>query len=407
MNALEKANHQVIIHNKYLALKDTFNQRTRRLWAATEALALGNGGITVVQKATGIGWRAIHHGIQELTKPDENILPLPKIRRPGAGRKRLIQTDATLLEDLKEIINPATRGDPESPLCWCSKSLHQIKGALVEKGHCISHQSVGTLLVEIGYSLQSNKKNKEGASHPDRDGQFRYINERTLTLQARNQPVISVDCKKKESVGNFKNGGREWHKKGEPEEVLVHDFIHQGSGKAIPYGVYDVSKNVGFVNVGVDHDTAAFAVTSIRTWWDRLGKVAYPEASELQIMADGGGSNSSRSRLWKVCLQEFSDASGLRIHVCHFPPRTSKWNKIEHRLFSFISMNWRGRPLVSHEVIVSLIGSVRTSSGLHVDAVLDLGIYPTKLVVSDALLSSVRLERHAYHGEWNYTIEPR
>ncbi len=331
----------------------------------------------------------------------------PRLRRPGGGRKSLQDKDPTLIADLEELLEADTRGDPESALRWCSKSLHKLKVALQEKGHSISHQSVSTLLVKRGYSLQANKKTKEGSCHPDRNAQFGYVNERTKAMQSLRQPVISVDCKKKELVGEFKNAGREWHKKGQPDEVLVYDFVDRGEGKAIPYGIYDVTKNRGFVNVGMDHDTAAFAVASIGLWWERLGKAMYPEARQLQIMADGGGSNSSRSRLWKLCLQELADSTGLTLHVCHFPPGTSKWNKIEHRLFSFISLNWRGRPLVSFEVMVSLIGSMRTQAGLVVDAVLDRGVYPTKIAVSDEELASVRLLGHDFHREWNYTIEPR
>lgn len=404
MSPLESAAHEASIKNKYLALKDHLNEKSRRLWAAAEAASIGAGGIRRVHQATGIASSTIRSGLKELA-PSEN--GPARLRRPGGGRKRLQEKDPTLLADLEALLEKDTRGDPESALRWCSKSLHKLKDALREKGHSISHQSVSTLLHQMSYSLQANRKTKEGGTHPDRDAQFDYINECCKRMQALGQPVISVDCKKKELVGEFKNAGREWHKKGQAEEVLVYDFVDQGQGKAIPYGVYDVTENRGFVNVGMDHDTAAFAVASIGLWWERLGKPMYPEATELQIMADGGGSNSSRSRLWKLCLQELADTTGLTLHVCHFPPGTSKWNKIEHRLFSFISLNWRGRPLLSFEVIVSLIGSVKTRTGLFVDAVLDRGVYPTKIVVSDSEFASVRLLGHDFHREWNYTIQPK
>jgi transposase len=415
MTPLESAEHIATIKSKYIALKEHLNEKSQRLWAAAEAAAIGAGGISRVHQATGISKTTIRSGLRELSIPPEQTSPQARstenassrLRRPGGGRKPLQDKDPTLLADLEELLEPDTRGDPESALRWCSKSLHKLKAALHEKGHSISHQSVSTLLSKMGYSLQANKKTKEGSCHPDRNAQFSYVNERTKAMQALGQPVISVDCKKKELVGEFKNAGREWHKKGQPDEVLVYDFVDRGEGKAIPYGIYDVTKNRGFVNVGMDHDTAAFAVASIGLWWERLGKAMYPEASQLQIMADGGGSNSSRSRLWKLCLQELADSTGLTLHVCHFPPGTSKWNKIEHRLFSFISLNWRGRPLVSFEVVVSLIGSVRTQAGLVVDAVLDRGLYPTKIIVSDDELASVRLLGHDFHREWNYTIEPR
>jgi transposase len=398
MTPLESAEHIATIKSKYVALKDHLNEKSQRLWAATEAAAIGTGGISRVHQGTGISKTTIRSGLRELSTPSEQTSPQaetaenvsPRLRRPGGGRKSLQDKDPTLIADLEELLEADTRGDPESALRWCSKSLHKLKAALQEKGHSISHQSVSTLLGKRGYSLQANKKTKEGSGHPDRNAQFGYVNERTKAMQALGQPVISVDCKKKELVGEFKNTGREWHKKGRPDEVLVYDFVDLGQGKAIPYGIYDVTQNRGFVNVGMDHDTAAFAVASIGLWWERLGKPMYAEATQLQIMAD-----------------ELADSTGLTLHVCHFPPGTSKWNKIEHRLFSFISLNWRGRPLVSFEVVVSLIGSVRTQAGLVVDAVLDRGIYPTKIVVSDDELASVCLLGHDFHREWNYTIEPR
>ncbi len=392
------------LKTKYRALDSLLNERTRRLWAATEAQALGYGGITLVQRATGLTRKTIRAGIGELAEPAE--LEPERIRRPGAGRKSLTQSDPTLLADLEALVEPATRGDPESPLRWTCKSLSKLAAELGQQGHRVSVQSVSNLLQQSGYSLQANKKTREGAAHPDRDAQFAYINERTRALQERAQPVISVDTKKKELVGGYKNAGREWHPKGQPPQVRVHDFLDKDLGKAIPYGVYDLAKNAGWVSVGVDHDTAEFAVAAIRRWWEQMGRKMYPEARELQILADGGGSNGSRNRLWKVALQRFADAAGLRVSVSHLPPGASKWNKIEHRMFSFITMNWRGRPLVSHEVIVSLIGSTTTGTGLVIEAALDPNPYPTRIQVSDEELARVRIERHDFHGEWNYTILP-
>ncbi len=347
--------------------------------------------------------------IDSTTGTDSRISnpPQGRIRHPGGGRKRQTQTDPTLLPDLEELVDPVTRGDPESPLRWSSKSTAKLAAELRAKGHRASTELVRRLLHQLGYRLQANQKTKEGASHPERDAQFMYIKERTQTLHNRDQPVISVDCKKKELVGPFKNNGREWHPTGEPEQVNVHDFLDKDLGKAIPYGVYDVIKNQGFVNVGVDHDTAEFAVATIARWWEKIGKAMYPNATELQIVADGGGSNASRSRLWKVALEQFAKRSGLQIHVSHLPPGTSKWNKIEHRMFSFITMNWRGRPLVSHEVIVSLIGSTTTQTGLQIEDVLDPRPYPIKIRISDADIAEVALQRHPFRGEWNYTIHPK
>jgi len=414
MTSLEAAAALQNIQGKYKALRPAMNERVRRLWVAAEARALGRGGINLVHQATGLAQNTIRAGIQELehaqANPDDLLAPA-RVRRAGAGRKKLTQIAPTLLADLESLVEPTTRGHPESPLRWTCKSLRQLATALQEQGHRLSAQSVSDLLRQLGYSLQANRKIQEGIGHPDRDAQFSYINERTRAFQERAQPVISVDTKKKELVGNYKNGGREWRPQGEPEAVRVHDFVDEQLGKAIPYGVYDLTQNAGWVSVGVDHDTAPFAVATIlrwwEHWWEQMGKPLYPQASELQIMADGGGSNSSRSRLWKAALQRLADATGLRVSVCHFPPGTSKWNKIEHRMFSFISLNWRGRPLVSHEVILSLIGSTRTRTGLSLQGALDPNPYPTRLKVSDAELSQVQLERHDFHGEWNYTIAPR
>jgi len=409
MTSLEAEATLQDIKNKYEALRPVLDERTRRLWAAAEARALGHGGTTLLHRATGLTQNTIRAGIKELADAQaQRSTPLApgRVRGPGAGRKPLTQSDPTLLGDLEALVEPSTRGDPESPLRWTCKSLRKLAAELGQRGHRISVQSVSSLLHQLNYRLQANKKTEEGIAHPDRDAQFLYINQRTQALQERGQPVVSVDTKKKELVGNYKNGGREWRPQGEPQEVLVHDFVDAALGKAIPYGVFDVTKNAGWVSVGVDHDTAEFAVATLLRWWEQMGKPMYPEATELQVMADGGGSNSSRSRLWKVALQRFADATGLVVSVSHFPPGTSKWNKIEHRMFSFITMNWRGRPLVSHEVIVSLIGSTTTQTGLSIQAALDPNPYPTRLKVSEAEMEQVRIERHDFHGEWNYTIAP-
>ena len=395
------------LRDKWNTLRPHLDEKTRRLWATTEIRALGRGGLKLVHQATGMSQTTLRRALRQQASPGAEPLPPDRQRRPGGGRKKRIDADATLLADLESLVDPVTRGDPESPLRWSSKSTAKLAAELRGMGHHVSAELVRQLLHQLGYSLQANKKTKEGSSHPDRDAQFAYLNGRTQAMQHCGQPVISVDCKKKELVGQFKNGGREWQPRGEPEQVQVHDFMDKDLGKAIPYGVYDVSRNEGFVSVGVDHDTAAFAAATIQRWREQLGKRIHPEASELQIMADGGCSNASHCRLWKVSLQEFADASGLVVHVSHLPPGTSKWNKIEHRMFSFITMNWRGRPLVSHEVIVSLIGSTTTTAGLQIHAALDPNPYPTKIRISKEELASVSLLPHAFHGEWNYTIRPR
>ena len=384
------------------------DERTRRVVAAAEARALGRGGVTLVGQVTGLARSTLRRGIDELEAPD-TAAPAARVRRPGGGRKPLTAHDPTLLRDLEALVDPVTRGDPESPLRWTSKSLAKLAGALQAQGHRISGRVVGELLKGVGYSLQATRKTTEGAAHPDRDAQFEHINAQAQSFQARGQPVVSVDTKKKELVGDFKNGGREWQPHGAPEAVRVHDFPSQAVGRAIPYGVYDVGANVGWVSVGTDHDTAAFAVETIRRWWHQMGGPTYRGATDLLITADGGdggGSNSSRSRLWKVALQRFADESGLRVTVCHFPPGTSKWHKIEHRLFAHITENWRGRPLVSHDVVVNLIGSTTTRTGLRVRAALDSAPYPTKQQVSDAALARVQLQPASFHGEWNYAIHP-
>ncbi len=398
------------IRTRYEALRPALDERLCRLWAAAEARAIGYGGISLVAAATGMMRKRVAAGLRELEQIAQDPLahdrPPARVRRPGGGRKPLTHLDPTLLPDLEALVDPVTRGDPQSPLRWTCKSTAQLAAALNEQGHRVSPRKVAYLLRDLNYSLQAARKTEEGASHPDRDRQFQQINERTKEFQQRGQPVVSVDTKKKEIVGNFRNGGREWQPKGSPERVNVHDFPDPQLGKAIPYGVYDVTTNQGWVNVGVDHDTAQFAVQSLGNWWRQMGREAYPEATELLVMADGGGSNGARVRLWKVALQALADETGLQISVCHFPPGTSKWNKIEHRMFCHITRNWRGRPLVSHEVIVNLIGSTSTARGLSIRAELDKGSYPTGITVTKEEMAAVRIERADFHGDWNYTIVP-
>ncbi len=372
---------------------------------AAEARAIGRGGIAVVAKASGAARSTIARGIRELGV--RHPLEVGRVRRAGGGRKKLVATDATLMADLERLVEPMTRGDPMSPLRWTGTSLRVLAGELQKKGHRVSHMQVGRLLHEAGYSLQANKKTTEGTRHPDRDAQFHYINDSATKQLQAGQPVISVDGKKKELVGDFKNSGREWRPAGMPERVKVHDFIVPEDGKAIPYGVYDMTRNDGWVSVGVTHDTAAFAVRTIAKWWQKMGRDAYPRAKSLLVTADSGGSNGARSRLWKVELQRFADKTGLEIHVCHFPPGTSKWNKIEHRLFSHITMNWRGRPLTSLATIVSLIAATKTQQGLRIRCELDEGRYPSGQKVTDEQMAQVTLQPHAFHGDWNYTIKPR
>ena len=377
-------------------------ERQRRLAAAADAHAIGYGGVSLVARITGMSRATIHQGLLEL---DEEELPAERSRRPGGGRKKLRDTDPSVLQDLQALVDPSSRGDPMSPLRWTCKSARQLATALVGKGHMISHVTVAELLRDLGYSLQGNSKTlEEGSDHPDRDEQFGYINRQVSRHMRRGLPVISVDTKKKELIGRYHNKGRELQPKGRPDKVKVHDFIDDEMGKAIPYGVYDVARNVGWVNVGTDHDTAGFAVASIRRWWKAMGQRIYPSADKLLICADSGGSNGYRTRLWKIELQHFADETGLDVTVCHLPPGTSKWNKIEHRLFSYISMNWRGKPLVSHEVVVNLIAATTTAKGLKVKAKLDLNSYPTGVEVSKEAMRHVNLQPHDFHGEWNYTI---
>jgi hypothetical protein len=404
---MDNADRVALLREKYGALKPVMDERTRRLWAATEAKALGRGGQTVVAQATGMSRRTIASGLRELQQAAEGVPASRRLRRAGGGRTPLTVHDPTLVDALLALVEPTSRGDPEAPLRWTCKSVRQLAAELHRQGHPVGRQKVAALLADLRYSLRANRKTKEGAAHPDRNAQFEYINAQAQAFQHRGQPVISVDTKKKELVGDFKNGGREWRPPGEPEEVRVHDFVDKDLGKAIPYGVYDLSANTGWVSVGCDHDTAEFAVESLRRWWYHMGVAVYPQATELLITADGGGSNSSRSRVWKVALQRLADELGLQISVCHFPPGTSKWNKIEHRLFSHISLNWRGRPLTSHEVIVNLIANTTTQQGLTIQAQRDTDHYPTGVTVTDQELATVNLQKAAFHGEWNYTIAPR
>ena len=379
------------------------NEKQRRLFLGAEAKALGWGGISKVAQATGVSRVTIYKALEEiqLHSPVSE-----RIRKPGAGRKGVEEHYPDLSKELELLVDPVTRGDPESPLRWTCKSTRQLATELARQGYRASHVTIAELLHDLDYSLQANAKTLEGSKHPDRDAQFNYINEEVKQFLKRGQPVISVDTKKKELVGNFKNPGREWQPKGAPEKVEVHDFASLESPKVIPYGIYDIGKNMGWINVGCDHDSASFAVASIRRWWLSMGKEIYPEAKELMICADGGGSNGYRVRLWKVELQSFATETGFQITTCHFPPGTSKWNKIEHRLFSHISMNWRGRPLVSHEVIVKLIGKTFKQQGLWVKAKLDKRKYPTKIKVSDQEMKQIKLKPHTFHGEWNYSIKP-
>jgi len=396
------------IRRKYRALRPEMDERMRRQWAAAEARDQGWGGVSAVARATGLSRTTITAGLAELKLPARRrSVEASRVRRPGAGRPSLTLTDPKLLTALEKLIEPVTRGDPESPLRWTCKSTRRLAEELTNQRHPVSSRTVAGLLHEAGYSLQANRKTREGSSHPDRNAQFQYINRQVRSFQNQSEPAISVDTKKKELVGNFKNGGREWRPKGKPAEVRVHDFQDPMLGKAIPYGVYDMVNNQGWVSVGIDHDTAQFAANSIRRWWNRMGRHRFPRASKLLITADGGGSNSSRSRLWKVSLQKLADDLDLRLHMCHFPPGTSKWNKIEHRLFSFITKNWRGKPLLSHQTIVSLIARTNTRSGLVVKAALDTNTYDTEIKVTDAELSTLRLKPHSFHGDWNYTIRPQ
>jgi transposase len=387
----------------YELIAPHLTEKQRRLLAGAAARALGRGGGARMARISGLSRPTVYTGVHEL---DERPDPAGRVRRPGGGPKRLAERQPGLLEALDQLVDPDTRGDPESPLRWTCKSTRELADALGTQGFQVSDDTVGRLLRQQRYTLQRTRKTEEGAQHPDRDAQFRYLNEQAKAQLAAGQPVVSVDTKKKELVGNYANGGVEWQPVGEPERVLVHDFPDPAVGKAIPYGVYDLGVGAGWVSVGVDHDTAAFAVATLRRWWEQVGRAAYPDADRLLVTADAGGSNGYRLRAWKTELARFAAKTGLAVTVCHFPPGTSKWNKIEHRLFSQISANWRGRPLASHEVVVELIGATRTRSGLRVQAELDAGRYPLGVKVSDRELAAVPLKRHDWHGEWNYTVLP-
>jgi len=396
---------ETAIRLRFEALIPVLDERALRRFVAAEARAAGFGGIAALSRITGVARSTIGRGLDELRTGKR--CDTDRVRRVGGGRKPLAWTDPSLLEDLRSLVEPDTRGDPQSPLLWTCKSLRKLSQSLREMGHKIGRTRVGELLHELGYSLQANRKTREGANHPDRDAQFRYLNDRVKQALASNEPAISVDTKKKELVGDFKNAGREWHKRGAAEEVRVHDFVIPELGRAVPYGIYDIAEDTGWVNVGIDHDTAAFAVNAIKNWWTQMGRARYPNATSLMITADGGGSNGARVRLWKVELQKLADELGLAITVCHLPPGTSKWNKIEHRLFSFITQNWRGKPLLSHQVIVQLIAATTTKTGLEVRCELDPNSYPAGIKISDDELNAMNIVRHDFHGDWNYTIRPK
>jgi DDE family transposase len=389
---------------RYREMAPVLNEQSRRRFVALEAQALGRGGVSFMARITGLARSTIYHGLSDIR--DNVATASGRIRMSGGGRKKKAFEDPTLLDDLKSLVEPSTRGDPMQPLLWTSRSLRNLVKGLAKKGHKVCPTVVGNLLRDMGYSLQANSKTREGSNHIDRDAQFQYINTQAKAFLATNDPVISVDTKKKEPVGNFKNNGRDWRPKGTPETVNVHDFIDPKLRRAVPYGVYDISNNVGWVSVGTDHETACFAVNAIRRWWVMMGKKRHSKAKRLLITADGGGSNGYRVRLWKVELQQLADELKLPITVCHFPPGTSKWNKIEHRLFSFITINWRGKPLRTFRTIVQLIAATTTEAGLKVRAELDENKYPKGIEVSDAQLAAVNLSRHAFHSDWNYTIAP-
>jgi hypothetical protein len=397
------------IRRKYAALSPMMDERMRRQWAGSEAAEIGWGGVTAVSMATGLARNTIAVGLEELERRLADPQPAvdDRIRRPGGGRKPLTQTDPGLMAALEALVNPATRGHPQSPLRWTCKSTGKLAEELSREQHRVCDRTVAALLKQADYSLQANRKTREGSSHRDRNAQFEYINRLVMAYQRQHQPAVSVDTKKKELVGEFKNAGQEWQPRGQPERVNVHDFPDKNLGKAIPYGVYDLACNEGWVSVGIDHDTARFAAASIRRWWEEMGCRRFPRARKLMITADGGGSNGYRGRLWKVALQDLANHLEMPLQVCHFPPGTSKWNKIEHRLFCFITKNWRGRPLTTYQVIVNLIASTTTKTGLKVKAALDTNRYETGIEVSDEELARVNCVPDDFHGEWNYTIRPR
>ena len=392
---------------RFEALDPVLDERSRRRFAAAEACAAGRGGIALVARITGIARSTINRGLAELRTAAPDDRPPRGVRRPGGGRKKLTETDATLLSDLQGLVEPTTRGDPQAPLLWTSRSLRNLAEALRAMGHRIGHNVVADLLRELNYSLQGNRKTREGIDSPDRDEQFGYINAQVSAALAAGEPAISVDTKKKELVGDFKNAGRELRPKGDPEPVRVHDFKIPELGRAVPYGVYDIAGNTGWVSVGIDHDTASFAVNAIRRWWQTMGRARYPAARSLVITADCGGSNGARVRLWKRELQALANELGVAITVCHLPPGTSKWNRIEHRLFSFITQNWRGKPLVSFQAIVQLIAATTTRTGRNVKSEIDAAVYPPGIKVTDRDMAAINITTHAFHGEWNYTIDPK
>ena len=390
---------------RYRELASVLNEQSLRRFVALEARALGRGGVSLMARISGLARSTIYHGLSDIR--DNVSAPAGRIRKEGGGRKKKASEDPTLVADLKRLVEPTTRGDPMQPLLWTTRSLRNLANELANKGHTACPTVVGNLLRGMGYSLQANNKTREGGQHIDRDAQFNYINTQAKAFLAANEPVISVDTKKKELVGNFKNNGREWRRNGAPEQVNVHDFIDPKLSRAVPYGVYDITNNVGWVSVGTDHDTATFAVNAIRRWWRTMGMKRHPKAKRLMITADGGGSNGYRVRLWKVELQKLADQLKLPITVCHLPPGTSKWNKIEHRLFSFITINWRGKPLRSYRTVVQLISATTTDTGLKVRAELDENKYPKGVKVSDLQMAAVNLTRHSFHGDWNYTVSSR
>jgi hypothetical protein len=407
---MSKADQIAAIRQKHELLRPLMTERMRRQWAACEAMSFPRGGFTLVAQATGLSRTTLWAGKRELEQQaglaPEDIQP-ERIRRPGGGRPAIADGDPTLRHDLTTLLEATTRGDPQSPLLWTCKSTRNLADELNRMGHHVSHTTVALILHDMDYSLQANRKTKDGSSHPDRNAQFEYINGRVQDFQTRGQPVVSVDTKKKELIGNFRNPGREWHRQGHPEEVRTKSFPDEALGEVVPGGVYDLTANQGWVSVGIDHNTAAFAKETIRRWWREMGAPLYPDATELLITVDSGGSNSVRGRLWKVGLQELADDLGLQITVCHFPPGTSKWNKIEHRLFCHITQNWRGKPLRSRAVVVNLIANTKTRTGLKVQAALDTNTYPTGIEVSDEELAAVNITRAPFHGDWNYTISPR
>ena len=395
------------LRRKFRLLGDVLDERGRRVWAAAEADSLPHGGVSLVAKATGLSRSTIHAGLRELKAGKVKPLTAGRVRKAGGGRKPLTFHQPDLLQALEQLVEPLTRGDPESFLRWSAKSTRKLAAELKRQGYSIGERKVAALLHRLGYSLQANRKTLEGRQHPDRNAQFDYVNARTKSFLEQGLPVISVDTKKKELVGNFSNRGREWQPQGEPQKTLVHDFADEQLGKIVPYGIYDVGRNQGWVSVGIDHDTAEFAVDSILAWWKHMGAKAYPQASKIMIMADAGGSNASRSRLWKASLQRLANLTGLEIHVAHFPPGTSKWNKIEHRMFSFITQNWRATPLVSYQTIVHLISNTKTTAGLKIKAILTRKTYPTGVEVPASEMAKLNLKPDAFHGDWNYSLLPQ